>query len=96
MKVREWALAVSASEYEAPRVRGFGLAGFQYLRALLGAPAVKPDVHIKRFVSGAVGRSIQDWEALSLLETAASQLSWDLSALDNEVWSLQATGRKLD
>ena len=56
--------------------------------------AVKPDVHIKRFVSDAVGRSIQDWEALSLLEAAASQLSWDLSALDNEMWILQATGRK--
>jgi hypothetical protein len=41
---------------------------------LLGAQTAKPDVHVRRFVSGIVGRSVGDVEALTLLEASALRI----------------------
>lgn len=94
-RFREWAKAVTPDGYEAPGVRGFGLAGFQYLRMLFGAETAKPDVHVRRFVAEAVGHPINDTTALTLLETAAKHLDWHLTALDNEIWEFRAQSGKL-
>jgi hypothetical protein len=91
-RLLEWAGSVKPQDYVSARVRGFGLAGFQYLRMLLGAQAVKPDVHIRNFVSDAVGDKVSDEEALSLLEEAAAILKWPLSDLDYLVWETLARG----
>ena len=95
-RLRQWAKSVTPDDYEAPRVRGFGLAGFQYLRMLFGAETAKPDVHVLRFVAEAVGHSINDATALRLLETAGKQLDWHLTALDNEIWEYRAQSGKLE
>jgi len=59
---------------------------------LLGAKTAKPDVHIRRFVSDAVGYKVGDEEALSLLEEACAVLKWPLSDLDYVVWETLARG----
>lgn len=89
----QWAKKVRPSDYLGWGIKGFGLAGFQYLRKLFGADVVKPDVHIKRFVAETIGRHVTDWEALSLLEDAASTARVPLRELDVEIWNERARGR---
>jgi hypothetical protein len=91
-RLLQWAESVKPQDYISAGVPGFGLAGFQYLRMLLGAQAAKPDVHIRRFVSDAVGYKVGDAEALSLLEAACAVLNWPLSDLDSAVWEMRARG----
>jgi hypothetical protein len=81
-------------DYETLGIPGFGLSGSQYLRILFGAQAVKPDVHIRRFVSEAVGRPVQDVQALVLLEAASKRLGWPLSSLDYAIWEELARGTR--
>lgn len=91
-RLNAWANSVSPADYESVATQGFALSGFQYLRILFGAQTVKPDVHIRRFVSGAMGRPISDTEALALLEGAARQLGWRIADLDYAVWETLARG----
>jgi len=62
---------------------------------LFGAQTAKPDVHVRRFVSEAVGCTVGNAKALILLEIAAKRLGWSLLALDNEIWELRAQSGKL-
>jgi hypothetical protein len=91
-RLSQWAESVKPQDYLSVGVPGFGLAGFQYMRMLFGAQTAKPDVHIKRFVSNAVGNNIGDAAALSLLEEACAILKWPLLDLDYEVWEKGARG----
>lgn len=91
-RLEAWAHAANPTDYENFGVRGFGLSGFQYLRMLFGAQTLKPDMHICRFVSDAVGRRVGDVEALALMEAAGRQLGWPLSRLDYAVWDRGARG----
>ena len=91
-RLKAWAHSVKPTDYEKFGVRGFGLSGFQYLRMLFGVQTVKPDVHIRRFVSDAVGRSVGDEEALVLIEAAGKHLKWPLSRLDYAIWDRGARG----
>jgi hypothetical protein len=81
-----WASSAKPYDYESLGIRGFGLSGFQYLRILFGGQTVKPDVHIRRFVSKALGHTVQDVRALTLMEAAGKHLGWPLSALDYAIW----------
>ncbi|MBI3091529.1 MAG: hypothetical protein HYY96_12760 [Candidatus Tectomicrobia bacterium] len=49
-RLRAWANWAQPGDSAFTGVRGFGLAGFQYLRLLFGANTAKPDVWICRFV----------------------------------------------
>jgi hypothetical protein len=73
-RLKKWAEAAKPSDAYMVGVRGFGLSGFQYLRILLGAQTVKPDVHIRRFVSEAVGHSVSDERSIELFEAAGKYL----------------------
>ena len=95
-RLLQWAESVKPQDYVSVGVPGFALSGFQYLRMLLGAQAAKPDVHIQRFVSDAVGYKVSDAEALSLLEEACAVLKWPLSDLDYAVWEMLARGTSED
>ena len=81
-----WARSVQPSDCRTVGVRGFGLAGFQYLRMLFGVQTAKPDVHIRRFVSGLIGRPVTDLDALVLLELAARHAKVPLREADYEIW----------
>ena len=90
LRLTAWAHSVNPADYETFGAAGFGLSGFQYLRILFGAQTIKPDVHIRRFVSGAVGRNVSDVAALDLMEAAGKKLGWSASQLDSAVWNLGA------
>lgn len=88
--LRNWAEEAKPEDYKKMGVRGFGLAGFQYLRMLFGANTTKPDVHVLRFVSEALGRPVSDVEGLRLLEEAAGSWGLSLRDLDTSIWERSA------
>ena len=55
-----------------------------------GGNTTKPDVHIIRFVSDAIGRKVTDVEALRLLEAVAAKFSIILHNLDTSIWEKMA------
>ena len=83
---REWAIEKGPEDYLTVKVKGFGLAGFQYLRMLFGASTTKPDMHIRGFVRQAINREVGDYEALSLLESSSKQVGINLRDLDTTIW----------
>jgi hypothetical protein len=84
--LQSWASASQMGDLKKVGVRGFGIAGFQYLRMLFGADTTKPDVHICRFVSDAVGRPLAADMALELLERAAPKAGVKVRDVDTTVW----------
>jgi hypothetical protein len=85
-----WAKTADPRTAKSLGIRGFGLAGFQYLRMLFGANTVKPDLHICRYVSSCVGHPVSPIEALQLLETAALEANVALRDVDTTIWELSA------
>ncbi|MXV73280.1 hypothetical protein F4Z99_03255 [Candidatus Poribacteria bacterium] len=66
----QWAIKSKPHDYQTLKIKGFGIAGFQYLRMLFGADTTKPDVHIIRFLSDILNRNLSATESLLLLEYA--------------------------
>jgi lactoylglutathione lyase len=89
-RLEHWASQASPDSYQQSRIRGFALAGYQYLRMLFGANTAKPDVHICRYVSRALARKVSDLEALNLLEAASKISGVSLRDLDTTIWETSA------
>ena len=89
-RLQVWASSVQPGDYPSVGVKGFGLSGFQYMRMLFGVQTTKPDVHVIRFVSEAVGRSVTDVQALFLLEQAAKAANLPLREVDGAIWEAGA------
>ena len=89
-RLERWASHASPDGYQTRRIRGFALAGHQYLRMLFGANTTKPDVHICRYVSRSVDRTVSDLEALRLLEAASAISGVRLRDLDTTIWEMSA------
>ena len=85
-----WAKETLPSDYKNFNVKGIGLATFQYIRMLLGASTVKPDVHIKRTISNVLNRKVSDNEAINLFEQACKELNLDVAVIDHNLWLLLA------
>lgn len=85
-----WAQSVRPADYAIVGVKGFGLAGFQYMRMLFGVQTTKPDVHIIRFVSATLGKTVNDITAVSLLEQAATKVNLPLREVDGDIWKAGA------
>lgn len=91
-RIERWATEASPRDYEIDRIRGFALAGHQYLRMLFGANTTKPDVHILRYVHKSIGRSAPPLEALTLLEEACATTGTRIRDLDTTIWESSARG----
>jgi hypothetical protein len=88
--LERWAANARPAQYASLGIRGFALAGFQYLRMLFGANTTKPDIHIRRYVASCVGHAVSDIEALQLLERAAPEAGIVLRDLDTTIWEISA------
>ena len=84
--MRYWAQQPYKEPLSAYGVRGIGIATTQYLRMLAGADTVKPDARIHQAVEDALGRSVTDEEAISLIEEAARRLGVGATTLDHVIW----------
>ena len=90
--LERWATSAKPDGFRSLNIKGFKLAGYQYLRMLFGARTTKPDKHIINFVSEAVGRRVSDLSALLLLDAAASRMNVPLRDVDTSIWELRARG----
>ena len=89
-RLRTWARSVAPRDCREDSVRGFGIAGFQYLRMLCGAQTTKPDVYIKKFVANVIRRNVSAVDAVELLERAARKAKVPLRETDNRIWASMA------
>jgi hypothetical protein len=67
-------------------VDGIGYATSNYFLMLLGAPGVKPDRMIHRFLRDATGRQLTDKYADQILTAAAEELQTEPHRLEHAVW----------
>lgn len=87
-----WAKRADFTRDFQGRVKGLGPAVFQWLVMRQGVDTVKPDVHVLRFVSNAIGRDVSDTEAVSLVEAAARALGISPRELDWRIWEASRGG----
>ena len=90
--LQRWA---ETSTFEADfegKVKGLGLAVYQALVMRQGVDTVKPDVHVRRFDEGAVGRGLSDWEVVEVTTAAAQRLGIKAIELDWRIWEASRGG----
>jgi hypothetical protein len=87
-----WARTAPYRGYQILGVKGFALAGFQYLRMLFGANTTKPDIRICDWVKSVVGHPVSPSQALQLLEHAAVEAGVCLRDADTTIWEMSARG----
>ncbi|MGY2001687.1 hypothetical protein [Blastococcus sp. SYSU DS1024] len=75
-------------------VTGLGPVTWKYFAMLLGAPGVKADTWIIRFVSAAVGRMVDAKTAEQLVKAAAVCLEVSPTELDHAIWAHARRKRK--
>lgn len=92
--LKQWAIQAKPQECYTLNIKGFKLAGFQYLRMLFGADTAKPDVHIIKFLSDILNREISDIAALLLLEAACKREELSVRAVDKYIWNRGARPEK--
>jgi hypothetical protein len=57
-----------------------------------GVDTVKPDLHVRRFAEGAVGRGLSDWEVVEVTTEAAKRLGIKAIELDWRIWEASRGG----
>jgi len=87
--LRRWA-AASTQEDFVGHIKGLGPAAYRSLVMRLGVDTIKPDVHVLRFVSAAIGRRASQDEAVASLEAVARRLGISARTLDGSIWAFQA------
>ncbi len=92
--LKQWAIRSKPQECYSLKIKGFKLAGFQYLRMLFGADTTKPDVHIIRFLSDTLNRKVSAIESLLLLEAASKRVDLSVRAVDSFIWKRGARGQQ--
>ena len=71
-------------------VPGIGYATSNYFLMLLGAPGVKPDRMIHRFLKEATGHAFTDTEAERTTRAAAEQLCVQSHEIDHAIWRFES------
>lgn len=93
-RLTQWAIKSKPHDYQTLKIKGFGIAGFQYLRMLFGADTTKPDIHIIRFLSDILNRNLSTTESLLLLESASARAGLSTRAVDSFIWKRGARGQQ--
>ena len=88
--LKHWAIRARPQDFQELNIRGFALAGFQYLRMLFGAETTKPDMHIRGFISEVLDRKVSDLTALALLEAASERAGLSVRDVDKYIWRSRA------
>lgn len=89
-----WARTTSPIDYQTFNVEGIGLATFQYIRMMLGAKTIKPDVHIKRIITNVLNKKISDIYVITLFEKACNDLGMDIAEVEHNLWLNEASDYK--
>jgi hypothetical protein len=87
--LRAWARNSDFKRDFEGRVKYLGFAAYKWLVMRLGVETLKPDVHLHRFVSAAVGHSVTDEQLVAALEEVARRLNRSALRLDWSIWEHQ-------
>jgi len=90
--LRRWAEGAELKIDFEGRVKGLGMAVFQWLVMRQGVETVKPDVHVRRFAESALGRRLNDAEIVDVVTRAARELGIKAYELDWRIWEAQRAG----
>ena len=90
--LKRWAKSSDFKRDFEGRVRGLGIAVYNWLVMRQGVDTVKPDVHVRRFAEGAVGRPLNDREVVDVVVAAAHQLGRKAYELDWAIWEASRGG----
>ncbi len=71
-------------------VPGIGYATANYFFMLLGAPGVKPDRMIHRFLTAAIGHDVSNEVAEAAIWSAATRLGVQPNELDHAIWRYES------
>jgi hypothetical protein len=83
-RLRTWATKSQQEDFVG-HIKGLGPAVYRSLAMRMGVDTVKPDVHVLRFVSAAIGRNASQTDAVEGLTEVASRLGVPARDLD---WSV--------
>jgi hypothetical protein len=72
-------------------VPGIGRGTASYFLMLLGAPGVKPDRMVHRFLRDAAGHAFSNAQAESVVVAAAERLSVQPHVLDHAIWRYESS-----
>jgi hypothetical protein len=86
--LRAWA-AGSTDEDFVGHIKGLGPTVYQWLVMRAGVETIEPDVHVLRFVTAALGRPVNERDAVSGLENVAKRLGASPRTLDWSIWEYQ-------
>ena len=89
--LRAWAEGSTSKDFVG-HIKGLGPTVYQWLVMRTGVETVKPDVHVLRFVSAAIGRPVNEAEAVQALEEVAGRLGISARVLDWSIWEYQRGG----
>ena len=89
-RLRTWATKSQQEDFVG-HIKGLGPAVYRSLAMRMGVDTVKPDVHVLRFVSGAIGRNATQAEAVEGLTEVAARLGVPARDLDWSVLEYQKT-----
>ncbi len=90
--LKGWAEKSDFNRDFAGKVSGLGLAVFRWLQIRVGVETIKPDVHIKRFVSGVIGSVPNDEAVVCLLNAVSREIGRKAHELDWSIWEYQRGG----
>lgn len=70
-ELRAWAVKSTFKGGSEGKVKGLGIAVYNWLVMRLGVHTVKPDVHVRRFAETASGRALSDDDLVEVMVRAA-------------------------
>ena len=85
----QFKLKIKLKKPKRPLYHSIGYTLFSWLQLRLGVPTVKPDVHVVRFMSNAVGRKVSKKETSESLRLVAEQTEREPAFLDSAIWHHQ-------
>jgi hypothetical protein len=91
--LRRWAAGSTQVDFVG-HIKGLGPAVYRSLVMRLGVDTIKPDVHVLRFVSAAIGRRVTQDETVTSLEEIARRLGISARTLDASVWAFEAKRKR--
>jgi hypothetical protein len=90
-RLRTWATKSKEEDFVG-HIKGLGPAVYRSLAMRMGVDTVKPDVHVLRFVSGAIGRNASQADAVEGLTEVAARLGIHARDVDWSVLEHQKRG----
>lgn len=88
-QLQDWATSSEFRRDFEGRVKGLGIAVYQWLIMRQGIETVKPDVHLHRFPETTLNRKLSDDDVIDVFTRAAQILGVEAYELDWRVWESQ-------